>query len=328
MKRLRLSIVLCTYNGAAYLQAQLASLLAQTLLPDEIVIADDASTDASWKLLQSFARQAQALRIDVQLQRNASNLGYVENFSGALRQATGDVLFLCDQDDVWRTDKLALMAAGFVNDPSLLLLHSDARLVDTSGESLHCLASAALQLTTGERQAMHAGRVFDVVMRRSFVIGATAAVRSGLLDLALPVAQGWVHDEWLTAIAAAAGRVDFIDQALIDYRQHGDNQIGMRRRTLAMKWRDLLLPRARLLDAEARRLRRLEDFLSRASFQAGLERAAQVRHKRVHFEQRVALGHLPRYRRVLPILREAKAGCYRRYGTGARSILRDLLRHD
>lgn len=324
----RLSIVLCTWNGATYLQTQLDSLLAQTLLPDEIVIADDASTDGSWELLQTFVRQAQALRIDVQLQRNASNLGYVGNFSGALRRATGKVLFLCDQDDVWRADKLALMAAGFASDPSLLLLHSDARLVDARGESLHCLASAALQLTTGEKQAMHADRAFDVVMRRSFVIGATAAVRSELLDLALPVARGWVHDEWLTAIAAAAGRVDFIDQALIDYRQHGDNQIGMRRRTLAMKWRDLLRPRARLLDAEARRLRCLEDFLSRARFAGGLARAAQVKHKRVHFEQRVALGRLPRYRRVWPILREAKAGSYRRYGTGGRSMLRDLLRHD
>ncbi|MEO5813319.1 MAG: glycosyltransferase family 2 protein, partial [Rhodanobacter sp.] len=136
------------------------------------------------------------------------------------------------------------------------------------------------------------------------------------------------HDEWLTAIAAAAGRVDFIDQALIDYRQHGGNQIGMHRRTLGMKWRDLLLPRGRFLAAEARRLRRLEEFLAHAGFATAPERAAQVRRKRVHFEQRVALGQLPRHQRLLPILREAKAGCYRRYGTGARSMLRDLLRHD
>jgi glycosyltransferase involved in cell wall biosynthesis len=324
----RLSVVICTWNGAAYLPAQLDSLLAQTLLPDEIVIADDVSTDASCGLLQRFALQARALGIDVQLQYNPHNLGYVENFSAALRRATGNVLFLCDQDDVWRADKLALMAARFADNPSLLLLPSDARLVDARGESLHCLAFDALQLTPDEKQAVHDGRAFDVVMRRSFVIGATAAVRRDLLDLALPVAQGWVHDEWLAAIAAAAGRVDFIDQPLIDYRQHGGNQIGMQRRTLAMKWADLLLPRAHLLDAEAQRLRRLEDFLARAAFPVGAERAAQVRHKRVHFEQRVALGHLPRYRRLLPILREAQAGCYRRYGTGGRSMLRDLLRHD
>ena len=324
----RLSIVLCTWNGATYLSAQLDSLLAQTRLPDEIVIADDASIDASAELLQKFARRAREVGINVQMQCNANNLGYVGNFSSALRRATGSVLFLCDQDDVWRADKLALMAARFAADPSLLLLHSDARLVGAGGESLHCLAFDALQLTMSEKQAIHAGRAFDVVMRRSFVIGATAAVRSELLDLALPVAPDWVHDEWLTAIAAAVGRVDFIDQPLIDYRQHGGNQIGMQRRTLALKLRDLLLPRGRFLDAQARRLGHLENFLASAGFATSGERARQVRHKRAHFEQRVALGHLPRYQRLLPILREAQSGCYRRYGTGSRSMLRDLLRHD
>ena len=325
---MRLSVVLCTWNGAAYLQAQLDSLLAQTRLPDEIVIADDASSDATWEILQAFVARARALDIDVQVQRNPSNLGYVENFSSALLRATGSVLFLCDQDDVWRPDKLALMAARFTDDPSLLLLHSDARLVDADGASLHCLAFDAMQLTASEKQAIHAGRAFEVVMRRSFVIGATAAIRSGLLHLALPVAPGWVHDEWLAAVAAASGRVDFMDEALIDYRQHGGNQIGMQRRTLIMKWRELLLPRASLLGAEARRLQRLESFLASAGFQSAPKRAEQVRHKRTHFERRVALGHLPRYQRLLPILREANAGSYQRYGTGVRSMLRDLLRHD
>lgn len=324
----RLSVVICTWNGAAYLCAQLDSLLAQTRLPDEIVIADDVSTDASPELLRIFAGRAREAGIEVQWRCNAHNLGYVGNFSRALRRATGSILFLCDQDDVWRPDKLALMAARFAADPSLLLLHSDARLVDAGGHSLHCLAFDALQLTAREKRAIHAGHAFEVVMRRSFVIGATAAMRRELLDLALPVAPGWVHDEWLTAIAAVAGRVDFIDQPLIDYRQHGGNQIGMQKRTLATKWRDLWLPRGRFLGAQAQRLRRLEEFIAQAGFAASPELVGQVRHKRVHFEQRVALGHLPRYKRVLPILREAQAGSYRRYGTGGRSMLRDLLRHD
>ncbi len=325
---IRISVVICTWNGAAYLQTQLDSLLAQTLLPDEIVIADDASTDATWEMLESFSGRARTMDIDVQLQRNVVNLGYVENFSAALRRATGDVLFLCDQDDVWRSDKLALMTARFADDASLLLLHSDAQLVGADGRSLHCLAFDAMQLTASEKQSIHSGRAFEVVMRRSFVIGATAAMRSELPALALPVATGWVHDEWLAAVAAASGRVDFMEQAFIDYRQHAGNQIGMQRRTLAMKWRELLTPRASMLDAEARRLQQLEFFLARAAFHTGATRAEQVGRKRMHFERRVALGRLPRYQRLLPIMREAKAGCYRRYGTGVRSMLRDLLRHD
>jgi hypothetical protein len=144
--------------------------------------------------------------------------------------------------------------------------------------------------------------------------------------MALPVARDWIHDEWLTAVAAAFGSVDFIGEPLIDYRQHDANQIGMRRRTLMMKWHDLLLSRGQMLIAEAKRWQRLEDFLAQAG--GSSDRAAQARHRRTHFEQRVAIGLLPRYRRLLPILREACAGSYRRYGTGGRSMLRDLLRHD
>lgn len=328
MTRLRLSIVLCTYNGAVYLQPQLDSLLAQTRRPDEIVIGDDGSTDASVEMLQAFAARARDAGTEVRLLCHRENRGYVDNFSAGLRAAQGDVLFLCDQDDVWRADKLALMAERFEQDPSLLLLHGDARLVDAGGHSLGCSLFEALQMTAQEREAIHDGRAFDVVLRRSFVTGATAALRRELVVRALPVAAGWIHDEWLGAVAAAVGRVDFIDLPLIDYRQHGANQIGMRKRTPAMKWRDLWLPRGRLLADEAERLRRLEEFFLQAGFGGGRERAVQVRDKRTHFERRVAIGRLPRWRRWTPVWREARNGFYRRYGTGIRSVLRDLLRRD
>src|SRR5690606_2018916 len=81
MTRLRVSIVLCTYNGAVHLQPQLDSLLAQTRLPDEIVIGDDGSTDASVDMLQAFAVRARDAGIEVQLVRHRENLGYVDNFS-------------------------------------------------------------------------------------------------------------------------------------------------------------------------------------------------------------------------------------------------------
>ena len=328
MTRPRLSIVICTFNGASYLQQQLDSLLAQSLLPDELVISDDGSTDATRELLRRFRDRAESAGIKVRLNENPRNLGYVENFSTGLRQASGELVFLCDQDDVWHADKLARMAAAFENAPSLLLLHSDARLVDAQGASLHCSMFEALQLTAQEKQAIHAGAAFEVVLRRSFVTGATTALRRELIDLALPVGSGWIHDEWLAAVASAAGRLDFIDAALVDYRQHGANQIGARKRTLAMKWRELLLPRGRLLAEEARRLQRLEQFLQQAVFAGAPGRARQIEHKRTHFERRVGIGRLPRWRRLPPILREAREGSYRRYGTGVRSMLRDLLRHD
>lgn len=328
MSRPRLSIVMCTYNGAAYLQSQLDSLLAQTLGPDEIVIGDDGSTDATMDILRQFAVRAAEAGIDVQLCRHPKNLGYVENFSRGLHQARGKLLFLCDQDDVWHPDKLARMVAAFEADPALLLLHSNALLVDAQGASLHCTMFEALQLTMQEKQSIGSGAAFEVALRRSFVTGATAALRRELVELALPVAPEWIHDEWLAAVAAATGRLGLIDDTLIDYRQHDANQIGASRRTLRMKWRDLLLPRTMLLADEARRLLALEQFFHQTDFPGAVDCARQVARKRAHFERRVVIGRLSRWRRIPAILHEAHLGLYRLYGTGTRSVLRDFLRHD
>jgi glycosyltransferase involved in cell wall biosynthesis len=327
MTRLRLSIVMCTYNGSAFLPQQLDSLLAQTRLPDEIVIGDDASVDATPAMLADFAERAREQGVAVRLRVNSHNRGYVENFSEGLREAGGDILFLCDQDDLWQPEKLATMAARFESDPTLLLLHSDARLVDGHGQSLNCSLLTALAMTDDERQSIHAGHAFDVVLRRSFVTGATAAIRRTLVDMALPVGAGWVHDEWLAAVAAGIGRIDFIDEPLIDYRQHDANQIGARQRTLAMKWEDLLLPRGELMSNEAGRLLLLEEFLQAMASQPAQDNAVRIRHKRQHFERRVRIGRLPRWQRAPAIVQEARLGGYRLYGTGARSMLRDLLRH-
>ena len=328
MTPIQISIVVCTFNGVPYLQSQLDSLLAQTRLPDEIIVSDDGSTDSTMVVLETFASVAGKRGVQVRLFRNPINLGFVENFSSALQHANGDVLFLCDQDDVWRPDKLALVEKRFVDDPELLLLHSDARLVDAHGAPLGNSVFDALQMTAAEKVAIHRGNAFDIVMRRSFVTGATAAFRRELIDVVLPIAPDWIHDEWLAATVAALGKMDFIDQPLIDYRQHGGNQIGARKRTLLMKWRDVMLPRRKFLLDEVTRLRHLATFVARIRAPQAVARAAQVTRKCEHFERRIAIGQMPRYRRAPMVFREARTGDYGRYGTGVRSMLRDLLRHD
>src|SRR5574337_1510913 len=102
MTRPRLSIVMCTYNGAAYLQPQLDSLLAQTRLPDEIVIGDDGSTDATMDILRRFDARARQAGIQVVLRQNPQNLGYVVIFPAGLRQTRGPFLSLFRSGRVWR----------------------------------------------------------------------------------------------------------------------------------------------------------------------------------------------------------------------------------
>src|SRR5687768_16857497 len=127
MPRVKISVAMCTYNGAQFLRAQFESIIAQSRRPDEIVVCDDCSTDETRALLNQFAADSP---IPVLLHFNEQNLGSVMNFEQAIRMCTGDVIALSDQDDVWREDKLQLIEQAFHKTPEAGLVFSDAELVD------------------------------------------------------------------------------------------------------------------------------------------------------------------------------------------------------
>lgn len=321
---MRITVVACTYNGEAYLAEQLRSLLTQSRIPNEIIISDDSSADGSWAIVQAFLPQARARGIEVIAVQRPMRLGYVQNFSAALSAATGDIVFLCDQDDAWHPDKIAAMHERFATDPDLTFLHSDARLVDASGKDLGYALFDALELTDHERESVRSGDAFITYLRRNLATGAASAFRRSLLDIALPLPPDWVHDAWLATLAAAVGKVDIIDDALVDYRQHGGNQIGMARRTPKQRVTDMFRPRNDTIRSDAARLDALAERLEgRCADDACIE---ATRSMRDHLRARLAIGAQPAWRRVGGVLREWSSGRYGLFGTGARSAVRDLLR--
>lgn len=322
------SVVLCTYNGERWLPELWRSLLAQAHAPDEIVVRDDASTDRTFALLESLREGAQARGIRIKLARNERNLGFVGNFEAALNDAAGEIVFLCDQDDAWHPQKIALMLEQFVRRPHLLLLHSDARLVDEAGADMRCGLFEALEATRRERALIHSGRAFDALLRRNLATGATLAFRRSLLPDVAPFPREWVHDEWLAIIAAALGEVDCLEQPLIDYRQHAGNQIGARKRSFADKLARIGQARTPFLQGlEARMGILLRHFESRLASRLPPARVEAVRHKREHLRARLALPP-SRLQRPLPILREIATGRYSSFSTGARAILLDLVNNE
>ena len=319
------SVVLCTYNGARFLEAQWQSLLAQSRLPDEIVVRDDGSDDGMLALLDASARRAEKRGVRLKIASNAHNLGYIANFGAALQDASGDLLFLCDQDDVWCPDKLATLAAYFESRPGLLLTCSDARRVDEAGTCLRRSLFDVLKISRPELRRIHAGEGFQVLLRRSLATGATVALRRSLLVDALPVPRGWVHDEWLAIIAAALGGFDCFEQPLIDYRQHGGNQIGMPDRDLATRWRDLVAPRAALIDMLIARDVALDDRLGALGDRVAESDRRRTAEKLRHLYARQNAVGVP-WIRIGTVFRELISGRYRRYASGWRSAVRDLMR--
>ncbi|MET0540677.1 MAG: glycosyltransferase family 2 protein [Variovorax sp.] len=320
-----ISVALCTRNGARFLPEQVRSICTQDPPPRQLVVSDDGSTDGSVDVVRSTLGDcgaAQAIAL-VGFENNPP-LGVTRNFEQAVRACSHELIALCDHDDVWHAGRLARMAAQFEARPELLLLHTDARLVDAQGQPLGSTLFHALEVQPAELAAIASGRAFDVLLRRNLVTGATTMFRRSLLDAALPFPPEWVHDEWLGAIAAATGVMDVLPEPLIDYRQHASNQIGARRLSLTEKIARAFAPRgdkhvkrAQRAVALLERLQRLGDRVPPAIVQAQRDKVA-------HQQFRAGLP-ASRLARVGPVAAEALRGRYSRFGRAGNAIVQDLF---
>lgn len=201
------SIAMATFNGASHLQAQLDSFTRQTRVPDELVVCDDGSTDATIPLLQGF-REAAGFRVSIH--RNASTLGYARNFEQALSMCGGDIIFLSDQDDVWMEGKVATMTALLQRPGAPQVLIADMVLADAA-----LTPSRFTQL----------GNILALGMpEASYVAGCATAMRKGWLDLVLPLPVEIVtHDNWIHRLAMALGVREVLRTPQQFYRRHEAN---------------------------------------------------------------------------------------------------------
>jgi len=328
LDRLTVSVALCTRNGERFVAEQVRSILAQRPAPLELVVGDDDSSDDTLAIIDATLAEARAadpaVQTELVVRRHSPPLGVVGNFADAMAHCRGDLIALSDQDDVWRADKLARLVPLFSADARLQLAHSDARLVDGEGEPLGLTLLDALEATAAEREGLAAGDAFAVLLRRNLVTGATVVLRRTLLERAAPLPAEWVHDEWLAAVAAAHGphALRLVPEPLIDYRQHGANEIGARKPTMADRWAKLREPRDGRAPLLAERTRLLADHL--ATLDIAPDRVAQARAKHAHEARR---RDLPRWQpaRIPAIVAGAVSGRYDRYSRGAIDVLRDLV---
>lgn len=328
---LRISVALGTHNGQRFVGEQIASILAQTRPVDEIVLSDDASSDRTVEIVEAAVSAHQAAHgraPELVILRNEPALRVTKNFEQALLRTTGDLVALCDQDDIWHPTRIERLAAAFDN-PSVLFVFSNARQVDAEGEYLGHDLFEAVALGAEERQLLSDGAAFEQFMRRNLATGATVLLRRSLVDVAAPFPKAWLHDEWLAIVAAMFGGALMHDETLTDYRQHEGNQVGMSplraRRTFGM----LMQPRTernRRLFLRAQSLdERVDSLRSPLGGEAPALRYREMAHEKYRFEQARQAYPEARLRRIAPILRQLRSGNYTRYGTGLKDAVRNLL---
>ena len=219
------SIAMCTYDGARYIGDQLASIVVQTRPPDELVVCDDRSHDETAEIVRRFAESAP---FPVRLHVNEQNLGSTRNFEKAIRLCTGDLIALCDQDDVWMPRKLELVEATFDRAPGVGLVFTDAEVVDDALRPMGYRFWETIGFDRRMRQRVRSGRALDVLLPGWTVTGATMAFRSKFRDIALEIPDdlSMIHDGWIALVVAAVSDVALISEPLIKYRQHPRQQVG------------------------------------------------------------------------------------------------------
>lgn len=232
-----ISIAMTSYNGEKYIEKQLLSILSQTMLPDELVIVDDCSKDQTVSIIETVLEEHGHKLSHVQLTVLSQNMGCHASFHKAISLAQGDIIFLCDQDDIWLPNHIADMVSVFQKNPNVLALSSGFEKIDGNDAPLttrpypfssnHNLIRRPIQKNALAHISCNEVSLFNISP------GCTSAFRSSikayLIDTQEIAEIPLIHDWKINLIAAAQNGLYFLNKPTIQYRIHQSNTLGIGR---------------------------------------------------------------------------------------------------
>jgi len=202
---MKISVCLATFNGEKYIKQQLESILSQLSDTDEVIISDDSSSDLTIQIVTNIEDPR------IRILKNQVFKNPIYNFENALKYATGDYIFLSDQDDIWENNKVKCVTE--ILDEFHLVI-SDCQIVDSNGKLLH---ESFYELNKSSKG------LFNNLISNSY-LGCTMAFKKEILGLALPFPKNLpMHDWWLGLVAEVFFKTKFINRKLVQYRRHGHN---------------------------------------------------------------------------------------------------------
>lgn len=224
----KVDILLATYNGEEYLREQIDSILNQTHTEFRLLISDDGSIDGTREILNEYKEKDE--RIEIFFQEN--NLGVVKNFEFLLEKVEAKYYMFSDQDDIWKETKieksLSKIEGGFD------LVYSDLEVVD---ENLNVTYSSYWKLK-GISGKIKKYNNFQSLYLNNFVTGCTIISKKELINTFMPLpntSKFVLHDYWISLIISQNGKIAYIDEPLIKYRQHKNNKVGSKKKSDELK---------------------------------------------------------------------------------------------
>lgn len=316
---MKISVALCTYNGEKYIEEQLRSIINQTIKPDEIILCDDISKDNTINIAREVLEESD---VNYYIKVNENNLGVTQNFQRAIELTKGDIIFLCDQDDIWVKNKIEIILKEFVADPAVVMIFTDAELINDRKENLKMSLWETLNFS---KECLEEKTFINILLNRCVVTGATMAFRRHLFEKLKPFPDCWLHDGWLAINSSCYGTVKAINQPLIKYRQHEHNVIGASKLSLTGKVKQYLINIKKLEDIRSQRYNRYKKFLDFNSEVLGLKMKSNVRDCVAFWRDMERLKKSNLFYGCLIITINLFNGHYKKYYTGVVGAVRDIV---
>ena len=216
-----IDILLPTYNGEKYIKEQLDSILQQTYQNIRIIISDDCSKDSTPEILKQYSEKDK--RIIVYLQEQ--NLGVVKNIEFLLKKVENNFYMLSDQDDVWKPEKIEKSLETLKKEKADLVF-GDLEVVDQNLKTIYPSFGDFMLLNRKIHKTINS---YKLNYFYNCVTGCTVIAKKETIEKILPLPQKskyLIHDHWIGLMASLNGKLAYMDEKYIKYRQHGDNQVG------------------------------------------------------------------------------------------------------
>ena len=224
----KINILMATYNGRRYVAKQVESILNQTYKDFRLIISDDGSTDSTVKILQEYEEKDS--RVEVYSQQK--NQGVISNFEFLVNKVRSELFMFSDQDDIWEPDKIEKTLKKMEED-DLDLVYTDLEVVDSK---LNQIAPSYWDLK-GLGYRIRKYNNFESLYLNNFVTGCTMLVKSKWINEFMPFPKNSkyiLHDYWISLIISQKGKIGYLDESTIKYRQHNNNRVGSKTKSESM----------------------------------------------------------------------------------------------
>lgn len=236
------SIALATCNGEKYLRAQLDSLAMQSVLPNELVVCDDLSEDSTLEILFQFADVAP---FPVRIVSNTKRLGYTKNFEKAAILCKFDIIFYCDQDDLWLPDKIKLVMEIFDSEPEVGQVLHFCDFIDGEGGTIEKLqpvfGNNRIRIHEMPEEVRQNSTCIFIDTKPFGWYGCMYAYRNVWTEVLVPFFPDAGHDTWSLHILGALAETRFLDKKLIHRRMHGANTTAKHTNRILRFWKRLCI---------------------------------------------------------------------------------------